>query len=324
MKKLNIYFLLAGLLSMSLTSCLVDDSVISDSYGEGPNLVSFTDESIILGAETNGEEFQRGIPVDIIGPTYDEIQEPVTVEISVDPSSTAIEGVHYRLESTTMTISPGDDLPKDLPITIITDGLEAPLDETPVLNLTITEISSDANVVINGKNEELAVNLAYACPFNISDYAGTYIATTDQFGIYSGDPVPFEVVAGPGDNQITLQNVAGHSPGYDVVVDVDPNTGNLTIPKQVAFNYNNLGGTQYGDLSWEGSGTSSASPGNCIGNLDITSAYTVNAGSFGSFRIIFEKVQEEGTDSNEDTDTEEEEEAEGEGEGEGEGEDTTE
>ncbi|MDT0642321.1 hypothetical protein RM553_05695 [Zunongwangia sp. F363] len=305
MKRLNKYFLFTVLLSVSLTSCLVDDTAISDAYDEGANLVSFTDESLTLSAETNGEEYQRSIPIDIIGPTFDEIEEPVTVEISVDPSSTAIEGVHYRLESTTLTISPDDDLPKALPITILTDGLQAPLAETPVLNISITEVSSDADIVINGKNDELSVLLAYACPFKIEDYEGTYIATTDQFGIYTGDPVPFEVVAGPGENQITLQNVAGHPEEYDVVVDVDPETGNLTVPYQPALNTNNIG-YSYGELRWEGSGSSSASPGNCIGNLDITSAYTVDAGSFGSYRTVFEKVQEEGTDTDTDTEGEEE------------------
>lgn len=287
MKILNRYNFIVLLVALSLSSCLVDDSAETDSYGDGPNLVSFTSESISLSAETNGEEFARSIPITIIGPTFDEISEPVTVEVEIDPSSTAESGVHYQLESTSFTINPGDELPYNLPITILTDGLEAPLDETPVLNVNIASITTESNVVINAKNDELQVNLAYACPFDISNYEGTYIATTDEFGIYNGDAVEFEIVQGPGENQITLQQVANQD--YDVVIDVDPSNGDLNIAKQVALNSNAIG-YSYGELSWEGSGSSSASSGVCIGVLDFTAGYTVAAGSFGSFRTVFEKV----------------------------------
>ncbi|TLP75645.1 hypothetical protein [Maribacter sp. ACAM166] len=116
------------------------------------------------------------------------------------------------------------------------------------------------------------------------------MATTDEFGIYISQAEAFEVVTGPGTNQVTLVNVAAHPEAFDVVVDIDPVTGGVTVPKQVALNYNNFGSTQYGDLSWEASGGSSGStPGNCIGIIDFTATYTVGAGSFGTFRTVFEK-----------------------------------
>ncbi|MGS2738897.1 hypothetical protein [Sinomicrobium sp. M5D2P17] len=282
----SISFLL--LISFSLNSCLLDDDVTD--FGEGVNLVGFSSEAVTVKAEANGEEVPGQIPVRIIGPSVNTLNGDVTVTVSVDPSSTAKEGVNYRLDSNTVTLSPdGSDVFEGvLPVTIITDGVETPVDEAPILNLTVTDVSSDSDLVINGKTSNVSATIAYTCPFDINDYAGTYLATEDEFGIYISEPKPFEVIVGPGENQITLVDVAAHPEKYDVIIDVDPETGDLTVPKQPALNTNNIGYT-YGELRWEGSGSSAPSPGHCSGVLDLTSAYTVNAGSFGEFRIVFEK-----------------------------------
>ena len=297
MKKIfnRLPYMAAVLLMFSVSSCEpVIDEDLTD-FGTGPNLVGFSAPSITLSAVTNGEEYTRSIPISIIGPTVGQLNDEVTVEVAVDEGSTATEGVHYVLPNNTITLTTAEDNSDvyvgSLPITIITDGLQAPLDETPVLNLTITQINTDGELVINEKTENVAVNLAYACPFNISDYTGTFVTTTDEFGIYPAGPTPFEVVAGPGENQITLVNFADHPEEYDLVIDVNPETGELTVPKQVALNTNNLGYT-YGPLSMEGSGTSGAAGGSCIGEFGFTAAYTVAAGSFGQFELGFERVND--------------------------------
>ncbi|WP_335965966.1 hypothetical protein [Galbibacter sp. PAP.153] len=270
-------------------SCLLDDEVTD--FGTGPNLVGFANSTATFKAEANGQEVNSEIPVQIIGPSVNKFSDEVTVTISVDPSSTAEEGVNYRLNSKTITLTPDaseDIYEGGIPITIITDGISTPVSETPILNLMISEVSSNGEIVINDKTKSLSASIAYTCPYNINDYAGTYIATTDEFGFYIGQPQPFEVIDGPGENQFTMVNVAAHPEAYDVIVDVDPATGDLTIAKQPAFNTNNIGYT-YGELRWEGTGTSAPSPGNCVGIIDITTTNTVDAGSFGQFRTVFEK-----------------------------------
>ena len=304
MKKLNINYkliLIAVLGSFMFSSCLVEDDALD--FGTGTNLVGFSRATYALNVEADGEAKSTGIPVSIIGPSVAEINGDVTVSFSVDPSSTAVEGVHYTLDSNTFTLSPqdgGDRFSGMLPITIITDGITPPLDVAPILNLSITEISGE-NVVINDKTQDVSVTIGYACPYDINNYAGTYVATSDEFGIYINDVVPFEAVVGPGENQITLVNVAAHPEMYDVVVDVDPATGKLSVAKQPALNYNNFGATQYGELRWEGSGTSGTAGGFCIGELSITATYTVDAGSFGQYTIVFEKTASPTTDSAETT-----------------------
>lgn len=296
-----------ALLAISVSSC---DKVLDDDltdFGTGTNFVGFTGSSYNLAVVADGSAVSTGIPVVIDGPSVPKINSDITVTFSVDPSSTAVEGVNYTLNSNTFTLSPddGDSFAGSLPITIITEGITPPLAKAPTLNLTITDISNGENLVINDKSQSVAVSINYSCAFDISNYEGTYIATTDEFGIYINGPQAFQVVAGPGDNQITLVDVAAHPEMYDVVVDVDPATGALTVPNQTLLNYNNFGATQYGELSLEGGGPSGVGSGFCIGEIQITALYTVGAGSFGEFTLVFEKTAEpgSGTDSETDTDT---------------------
>ncbi len=287
----NLKYIAVALLAISIGSCdaLLDDSVTD--YGKGPNLVGFDKGTAIIKAEANGQELASEIPVSIIGPTVPSLKgDAVTVTVSVDPSSTAVEGVNYRLSSNTVTLTPdgGDKYVGALPIIIITEGVETPVDAAPVLILSISEVSSDKELVVNDKTKKVAATIAYTCPYDINDYEGTYLATVDDFGIYIAGPQPFEVVVGPGENQLTLKNVAGHPEGFNLVVDVDPANGDLTIPKQEVLNTNNIG-YSYGVMSWEGTGTSGPSPGFCAGILDMTNAYTVAAGLFGEFQTVFEK-----------------------------------
>src|SRR5690606_12751898 len=141
------------------------------------------------------------IPIRLLGPTVKDFRDAVTVTVEVDPSSTAVEGVNFRLETNTLTLTPdGSDVyTGNLPVVILTDGVDTPVSVAPVLKLTVTQISSEGNVVINNKTANVSATIAYTCPFNILDYEGTYLATTDEFGIYIGPAVPFQVVAGPGE-----------------------------------------------------------------------------------------------------------------------------
>lgn len=280
--------LVALLCSCLLSSCLLDDDV--RDFGQGANLVGFENSTYSLKVNATGEDILTEVPVKIIGPSVAKVKGPVTVTFSVDPSSTAVEGVNFILNSNSFVLTPdgSDDFTGNLPITIITSGIQPPLDQDPVLNLTIDSIAN-SDLVINDKTSKIAVTIGYECPFNINDYAGTYETTTDEFGVYIGEPKPFEVVAGPGENQITLVNFAAHPEMYDLVIDVDPTNGNLTIPKQEALNTNNIGDSS-GVLSIEGSGSSGSASGNCIDHLQFTGIYSVAADSLGSFALGFDKI----------------------------------
>lgn len=282
--------LVLALSAITLSSCLLDDT--KTDFGKGSNFVGFASPTAIVSAVATGGEVNTTLPVQILGPSVNKLEGDITVNVNIDPSSTAVEGTNFRLTTNTITLSPaGEDLyTGEFPITIITEGIETPyVGDSPVIVLNVTEIGTTENVLINDKTKQVRATIAYSCPFAIEDYEGIYLATTDEFGIYIGQPAPFEVVAGPGENQITLINVAAHPEAYDVVIDVNPANGNLTIPRQPVLNYNNFGVTQYGELSWEGTGTSTTISGACIGVLEMTNGYFVAAGTFGQYKTVFTK-----------------------------------
>lgn len=162
----NLKFVFIVVCTLLVSSCLVDDDIVRD-YGNGPNLVGFQSTSMDFSVEVNEGESSKGIPIRLIGPSVFEQTEDVTVEISVGPGSTAQEDVHYHLESNTVQLNvPGgtDVVEGELPITILTEGINAPLDSNPVLNLTITSVTSDANVVINQKTATTSVSIEYVSP----------------------------------------------------------------------------------------------------------------------------------------------------------------
>ena len=181
MKKIlnRLPYMAAFLLMFSVSSCepVIDDDVTD--FGTGPNLVGFAGSSLTLNAEADGEEHLRVVPITILGPSVAEVDSDVTVNIAVDPNSTAVEGEHFLLPSSTVVLSPqeseGDIYSNDLPITILTEGVEPPLEEAPVLILNITEINTSDNVLLNDKRETTEVSINYLCPSNL---AGTYSVTT--------------------------------------------------------------------------------------------------------------------------------------------------
>ena len=165
--------LLLLFVSLTMTSCLVDDNVTSDAYSEGVNLAGFTSTGGSLNAVADGSEYNFTIPMRLIGPTSASMTEDVSVTIGVDPSSTAVEGVHYRFDSMSATLTAGTNYISDIGITIITDGIIAPLAENPTLNLVVASATGN-NVLNNGKNASYTI--VYQC---YADLTGTYMVTND-------------------------------------------------------------------------------------------------------------------------------------------------
>jgi hypothetical protein len=155
------------------TSCLVDDESRTTSFDQGPNLASFTRSGQNLNAVTDGNEYDFDIVLELIGPTSTFSSEDVGVSVSIDAASTAIENVHYRFNSTSTTLAASNNHIGVLPITMITDGIMAPLAENPKLVLNIAS-ASGTNVIANGN--QLTLTFVYQC---FADLSGTYAATND-------------------------------------------------------------------------------------------------------------------------------------------------
>ncbi len=156
-------------------------------------------------------------------------------------------------------------------------------------NITTTVLSGDG--ALGDLNQAYRLTTFFSCPFNIDNAVGTYTVTTDSGGFVLGDGV-FEVVAGPGPNQITLINPLGHpnpvSGGeeYKVIVNVNPVTAAATVSRQNAWHWSNFApAPAYGVGRVDGGGFAFS----CVGTITFNLNFTVAAGSFGNFPIVAQK-----------------------------------
>ncbi len=105
----------------------------------------------------------------------------ITVTVEADPTSTAVEGVHYRLPSKSITIPAGEFTAK-LPVTVLTGNIDPT--ETPNLVLKMT---SATGAEVSANYGKLTVAIRVICP---SDLKGTYTVFWEklQTGDGSGGP----------------------------------------------------------------------------------------------------------------------------------------
>jgi len=175
MKKMKtIKYLFILVLSITtLMSCdnLVDDFERSEEYGDGPNLIGFTTGATNISGIANGSEYIFNLPMTGTGPSILDATEDVTVSISVDPTSTAVEGIHFLLAESSMTFKANNNYINQFPITMLTDGIIAPLEMNPYVILNVAEVNSAGDFVNNGRTGKIQVNLLYLC---FSNLAGEY------------------------------------------------------------------------------------------------------------------------------------------------------
>ena len=164
--------------SLLFTSCLVDDDpTVDKEYGNGPNLVGFLNGTVNATVAADGATNDIFMTMTFAGPTASEFTEDFDITISVDPSSTAVPGTHYELSSSTLTLSKNSNYIANLPLTILTAGIDPPLDANPVLTLEITEIS-DGSIVPNGRTSSIDITIEYLC---FSQITGKYRAVNAEY-----------------------------------------------------------------------------------------------------------------------------------------------
>ena len=175
MKKIN-YILLSGLMlgSLYLSSC---DEENGRTTFEGPYYTQFTATSQSISENSTG---QADVEVSNVGPTLD---NPVTVNYSIDPSSTAVEGVDYQIIGAS---APGQIvIPAGQHFGIIgikpIDNFASESDRTIVLNLT------SADQGLNAGRGEIGIQHTVTivdndCPINLDGDFSTVINDTNPGG----------------------------------------------------------------------------------------------------------------------------------------------
>ncbi|MFC2090134.1 hypothetical protein ACFLT1_05095 [Bacteroidota bacterium] len=129
----------------------------------------------------------------------------------------------------------------------------------------------------NGYKNVYQFQFAIGCPEGSMDIAallGTWDITDDPFG--AGLAASFEMVEGPGENQVTCIDLFAHPEAYDVILTLDPVTNAITVDKQLAWNTATFG-MELGEASVEGAGTMFQ----CASFMVLNLEHTVTLGSWG-------------------------------------------
>jgi len=238
------YILILVLSLGALNSCLVDQNTRYDLNDEGPNLAGFTDLRFMVSNIADGTEYTIPVKVKVKGPTSMNLTSDITLTIAPDveamtaataESTTltpAVEGVHFRIDNPTITLSASDNHLGVINVTMITEGIPTPLPKIPLLILKTVSATGDPNVLNNGKNLEITMN--YAC---YSEMQGTYTVThTSSTGaVFSR----VEDIVKVGTEQYLTASVGTWGSGvfitYGFIFDNACNV--LSVPEQYLANY---------------------------------------------------------------------------------------
>lgn len=153
--------------------------------------------------------------------------------------------------------------------------------------------NTDVTLLTPGYRNAFQFSFTVLCPNGptVEDLVGTWAITADDFDIVIDDGI-FDIVAGPGENQVTLIDPFGHynvetGEHFNVIMDIETENHKGIISRQDSWD-TAIYGLPYGIGRVEGEGTIF----NCIGNgfMKFSNTYTVDAGSFGTYGMEFTKL----------------------------------
>ncbi|MEN2282246.1 hypothetical protein AAGF08_08915 [Algoriphagus sp. SE2] len=165
MKKLYTLFAVA-LAAVAMTSCFEDPG--NETFFDG-NQVEFADAKLpnglaatfVRASETQTDQTEIGL-----NRVSTSAANAISVNIEVDPTSTAVEGVHYTLSGNSATIASGEFV-GTFPVTVLTGNIDP--SESPDLILNITS-ATGADIAANYGS--ITIRIRVICP---SDLAGTWV-----------------------------------------------------------------------------------------------------------------------------------------------------
>jgi hypothetical protein len=174
----NFKYILMFFLSMALLNSCFEDTTDLDMNGQGPNTVTFERVNANLTCTANGSEYDFQSKIKVVGPTLTDLSSDLSVTLSANEAkSTAIEGVHYRLDKE-IALSADNNYLGLMDIVLTSEGNSPPAEgtpefeeyEAPLLYLDIA-VEGDSKVVGSGKGGVFTLNFTAPNP-----YAGDYVS----------------------------------------------------------------------------------------------------------------------------------------------------
>ena len=207
---------------------------------QGDEYIMFADTLTVLGVENSDEVFD----ITIAATTVSDKDRTVAVEV-IDKHSNAIEGIHYAIESNTVTIKAGE-LTGSLRIKGIAENLSVDYDPEVMLHL----IADDKYHWDLYGGDTTRVVLRKVCPFDINAFSGYAMITSTFLYNYVGSYNRLiETVVDPTEeNTIIMKDF--YYDGYDVKLRFtadDPLNPLIEMDDQPLVTTGEAFGTVYGD-----------------------------------------------------------------------------
>jgi hypothetical protein len=207
---------------------------------QGDEYIMFADTLTVLGVENSDEVFD----ITIAATTVSDKDRTVAVEV-IDKHSNAIEGIHYAIESNTVTIKAGE-LTGSLRIKGIAENLTVDYDPEITLHL----IADDKYQWDLYSGDTTRVVLRKVCPFDINAFSGYAMITSTFLYNYVGSYNRLiETVVDPTEeNTIIMKDF--YYDGYDVKLRFtadDPLNPLIEMDDQPLVTTGEAFGTVYGD-----------------------------------------------------------------------------
>jgi hypothetical protein len=200
----TLYKLIMSLtLLVFIASCEELDDKLAFS-GETSAVFNESTSSALFLFTNAGQEEALDIPVSILGSAAG---SDVTITFEADASSTAIEGVDYRLASTSVTI-PAGSYTANISVTVLLDGFDG--DPSNIKNI-ILNITSVQGAELATAMNQVNVAMSITCPSEIPE--GTYHETATG----TGGAARAVTLTALGDGRYTLSqmNFNYYNAGYD-------------------------------------------------------------------------------------------------------------
>jgi hypothetical protein len=207
---------------------------------QGDEYIMFADTLTVLGVENSDEVFD----ITIAATTVSDKDRTVAVEV-IDKHSNAIEGIHYTIESNTVTIKAGE-LTGSLRIKGIAENLSVDYDPEVMLHL----IADDKYHWDLYGGDTTRVVLRKVCPFDINAFSGYAMITSTFLYNYVGsyNRLIKTEVDSTEENTIIMKDF--YYDGYDVKLRFttdDPLNPLIEMDDQPLVTTGEAFGTVYGD-----------------------------------------------------------------------------
>ena len=173
-KKILLSFAMSLVMLVSFTSCEEERVVYS-----GPQYIMFSDTLSVLGVLDNEEYFD----IYISGTKPMSKDQTLAVEV-IEQESSAIEGVHYTIESNTVVIKAGE-LSTSVRIRGHYENLTID-EELPEIKLRLISPEDTQWELYENKGLETKVMLQKLCPFDINAFSGYAMITSTYLYNYVG------------------------------------------------------------------------------------------------------------------------------------------